>query len=114
MVPRIVFVLLLGLSACAPTTEWARADTSLQQRLKDETECRDIANWQALDESDKTRPIYPPFRDTQFMESGGEDGGAGTTSYTRRGARMYELAEYCMQQRGYHLQPIAQTPGVTS
>jgi hypothetical protein len=110
----VALVFLLGISACAPTTEWARADASLQQRQKDETECQDIANWQALDESDKTRPIYPPFRDTQFMESGGEDGSAGTASYSRRGPRMYELAEYCMQQRGYHLQPIAQKPGVTS
>lgn len=99
-------LLLFGFAACAPSTEWARADTLLEQRQKDEKECQDIANWQALDESDKTRPIYPPLRDTQFMESGGEDGSAGTTSYTRRGARMYELAIYCMEQRGYHLQPV--------
>lgn len=105
--PRQIMLLsLLVLASCAPTTEWARAGTSLEQRQKDEKECQDIANWQALDESDKTRPIYPPFRDTQFMETGGEDGSAGTTSYSRRGARMYELAVYCMQQRGYHLQPI--------
>jgi hypothetical protein len=102
-----VLLLLFAAAACAPTTEWARNDTSPEQRQKDEKECQDIANWQALDESDKTRPIYPPFRDTQFMESGGEDGSAGTTSYTRRGARMYELAIYCMEQRGYRLQPIA-------
>lgn len=107
---KIAVLLLLILASCAPTTEWARADTSLEQRQKDEKECQDIANWQALDESDKTRPIYPPFRDTQFMETGGEDGSAGTTSYSRRGARMYELAIYCMQQRGYHLQPIAKRP----
>ncbi len=102
-----ILLLLFVTAACAPTTEWARNDTSPEQRQKDEKECHDIANWQALDESDKTRPIYPPFRDTQFMESGGEDGSAGTTSYTRRGARMYELAIYCMEQRGYHLRPIA-------
>ena len=102
----VVMSLLLGFAACAPTTEWARVDTPLEQRQKDEKECQDIANWQALDESDKTRPIYPPFRDTQFIVGGDEDGGI-TSSYTRRGPRMYELAEYCMQQRGYHLQPIA-------
>ena len=72
----VVLLLLFAAAACAPTTEWARNDTSLEQRQKDETECHDIASWQALDESDKTRPIYPPFRDTQFMESGGEDGSA--------------------------------------
>lgn len=99
-------LLLLAFTACAPSTEWARADTTLEQRQRDEKDCHDIANWQALDESDKTRPIYPPYRDTQFMESGGEDGSAGTTSYTRRGPRMYELSIYCMEQRGYHLQPI--------
>jgi len=103
---EIALLSLLVLASCAPTTEWARTETSLEQRQKDEKECQDIANWQALDESDKTRPIYPPFRDTQFIVGGDEDGGI-TSSYTRRGPRMYELAEYCMQQRGYHLQPIA-------
>lgn len=104
--PAAMF-LLLAFAACTPSTEWARADTTLDQRQKDEKDCHDIASWQALDESDKTRPIYPPYRDTQFMESGGEDGSAGTTSYSRRGPRMYELSIYCMEQRGYHLQPIA-------
>lgn len=107
MIRTIGILLLLGFAACAPSTEWARADTALEQRQKDEKDCHDIASWQALDESDKTRPIYPPFRDTQFMESGGEDGSAGTTSYSRRGPRMYELSIYCMEQRGYYLQPIA-------
>jgi len=104
---RVAVLLLLFAAACAPTTEWTRQDTSPEQRQKDEKECQDIANWQALDESDKSRPIYPPFRDTQFMESGGEDGSASTTSYTRRGARMYELSIYCMEQRGYRLRPVA-------
>jgi hypothetical protein len=102
---RAGLLLLLTCMACAPTTEWVRADTAVEQRQKDEKDCQDIASWQALDESDKSRPIYPPYRDTQFMEAGGEDGGIGT-SYSRRGARMYELAEYCMQQRGYRLQPL--------
>lgn len=114
MIRPAAMLLLLGLAACAPSTEWARADTALEQRQKDEKDCHDIASWQALDESDKTRPIYPPFRDTQFMESGGEDGGGVTTSYTRRGPRMYELSIYCMEQRGYHLRPIAQKAGATS
>jgi len=103
---HVALLMLLGSVACSPSTEWARNGTSSEQRHKDEKECHDIASWQALDESDKSRPIYPPYRDTQFLESGGEDGSAGTTSYSRRGARMYELSIYCMEQRGYHLQPI--------
>ncbi|MBS4044971.1 MAG: hypothetical protein KG075_01420 [Alphaproteobacteria bacterium] len=103
-------LLFLGVVACSPSTEWARHGTSPEQRQTDEKECHDIASWQALDESDKSRPIYPPYRDTQFLESGGEDGSAGTTSYSRRGPRMYELSIYCMEQRGYHLQPIAKKP----
>lgn len=114
MIRRPATLLLLTVVlACAPRTEWARSETSIEQRQKDEKECEDLANWQALDESDKTRPIYPPFRDTQFIY-GGDDGGDVTTSYSRRGARMYELAEYCMQQRGYYLRPIVQKPGMTS
>jgi hypothetical protein len=101
------FLLILPLAAaCGPTTEWARTDTSPQQRQVDEKACRDIAEYQALDESSQSKPIYPPFRDTQFTVDGGEDGGGITTSYSRRGARMYELSEYCMQQRGYRLVPL--------
>lgn len=99
---------LLVMAACAPTTEWSRADTSLQQRQADEKDCQGIAEYQAMDESSKSKPIYPPYKDTQFITDGGggEDGGGITTSYSRRGARMYELSEYCMQQRGYVLVPI--------
>lgn len=109
-----VLLLLFVTAACAPTTEWARNDTSPEQRQKDEKECQDIANWQALDESDKSRPIYPPYRDTQFIYGGDENGGGISTSYSRRGPRMYELAEYCMQQRGYRLQPILKNTAVKS
>jgi hypothetical protein len=103
-------LLLIATAACAPTTEWERASTSLSQRQSDEKACLDLAQYQAFDESDKSKPIYPPFKDTQFTtDGGGDDGGGGglTTSYARRGARVYELSEYCMQQRGYYLVPIA-------
>lgn len=95
------------LSGCAAATEWSRSDTSLQQRLADEKDCAGIAYWQALDESFGAGPKYPPFRDTQFIYGGDDDGGGVTASYSRRGAREYELAAYCMQQRGYVLVPIA-------
>lgn len=104
-----VFVILLGVAACAPATEWVRDNTTAVQRRSDEQACLDIANYQAFDESDKSKPIYPPFKDTQFtIDGGGDDGGGGglTTSYSRRGARVYEISEYCMQQRGYHLIPV--------
>jgi len=101
---------LLAVVACAPTTQWERVNTSPSQQAADEKQCLDIAGYQAWDESEKSKPIYPPFRETQFNTDGGgggEDGGGITTSYSRRGARVYELSEYCMQQRGYHLVPIA-------
>lgn len=101
--PLSLFALLV---ACAPTTEWSRANTTPVQRQSDEKDCLGIAEYQALDESSKSRPIYPPYKDTQFTQDGGEDGGGLTTSYSRRGARVYELSEYCMQQRGYTLVPI--------
>jgi len=108
---RLAVLILLGLAACAPTTEWERANTTMSQRQSDEKACLDIAQYQAFDESDKSKPIYPPFKDTQFLTDGsgggGDDGGGVTTSYGRRGARVYELSEYCMQQRGYQLIPIA-------
>lgn len=100
--------LLLATVACTPGTEWARPDTAKAQIQADEKSCLDIANYQAFDESNHSKPIYPPYKDTQFLADGGDDGGGGlTVSYSRRGARVYELSEYCMQQRGYHLEPIA-------
>lgn len=101
-------LLLLALAACAPDTEWARAGTPVAQRNADEKSCLDIANYQAFDESTKSKAVYPPYKDTQFTEGGGGDsdsGGRGT-SYSQRGPRVYELSEYCMQQRGYALVPV--------
>lgn len=104
--PAFIFVILL-LAACAPTTEWVRADTDAARRNADQADCDAIAAWQALDESAAAGPKYPPYRDTQFIVDSGNDGGGITTSYSRRGPRQYELAEYCMQQRGYRLVPLA-------
>lgn len=95
------------LTGCAATTEWSRPDTTLEQRLADEKECQSIASYQAFDESFSSGPKYPPFTDTQFIQDGGPDGGGGLgISFSRRGPREYELADYCMRQRGYTLVPI--------
>ena len=94
---------LLGLAACAPATEYVRPGMTVAQRDADEKDCGDIAQWQALDESFSSHPKYPPLRDTQFIDEGGADGGGRNVTYSRRGARVYELTEYCMQQRGYKL-----------
>lgn len=103
----VAATVILAASACAPSTEWSRAETTQMQLAADEKSCSDIAAYQALDESFASGPKYPPLRDTQFTLDGGEDGsGALTASYSRRGAREYELTEYCMQQRGYQLVPV--------
>lgn len=105
---RLSVVLALILVACAPSTRWSRPDTADAQRLADERSCDDIAAEQALDESFASGPKYPPYRDTQFiLDGGGEEGSGGpVASYSRRGARQYELAIYCMEQRGYKLVPV--------
>ncbi len=104
-------LLLLPVVACAPTTEWARPDTTPAQIAADEKACDDIAAWQALDESFASGPKYPPLRDTQFTLDGDGDGGAAgpVASYARRGPRQYELAIYCMEQRGYRLVPVSKS-----
>lgn len=94
---------MLLLAACAPATEYVRPNMTAQQRDADEKECQAIGDWQALDESFSSHPKYPPLRDTQFVDDGGPDSGGRNVSYSRRGARAYELTEYCMQQRGYKL-----------
>lgn len=107
MKPRFLSLLsLLSLIACAPATEWARPDTTPAQIAADQKACDSIAAAQALDESFASGPKYPPLRDTQFMYGRDDDGGGVSSSYTRRGPRLYELAEYCMQQRGYRLVPV--------
>lgn len=98
--------LLLTLGACAPATEYIRPDMTVAQRDADEKACGDQAQSQALEESFSSHPLYPPLRDTMFVDEGGPDGGGRNVSFTRRGARIYELTEYCMQQRGYHLVPV--------
>lgn len=103
---RVIFLLLLTVAACAPKTEYLRPDTTAAQRDADEKDCYRIAAEQALDESYASGPKYPPYRDTQFVEGGDMNGGGRYASYSRRGAREYELAEYCMQQRGYKLVPV--------
>ncbi|HEX6958927.1 MAG TPA: hypothetical protein VF194_13155 [Ferrovibrio sp.] len=100
---RMIILLLLSAAACAPKTEYIRPDTAVTQRDADEKDCYRIANDQALEESYASHPIFPPYRETQFVEGGDENGGGRYASYGRRGARVYELAEYCMEQRGYKL-----------
>jgi hypothetical protein len=101
-------ILLLPLIACAPTTEWARANTTPAQIAAEQKACDDLAAYRALDESFASGPKYPPLRDTQFTIDGGDGEGSGgpVASYSRRGARQYELSVYCMEQRGYHLVPV--------
>jgi hypothetical protein len=94
-------VLLMG--ACAPATEYTRPNMTVAQRNADEKACLDRAQSQALDESFSSHPLYPPLRDTMYVDEGGPDGGGRNVSFTRRGARVYELTEYCMEQRGYKL-----------
>lgn len=100
--------MLVSLAACAPSTEWSRANTTPAQLAADEKTCNDLAAYQALDESFASGPKYPPLRDTQFTLDGDGDGGGGglVASYSRRGAREYELSQYCMEQRGYQLVPV--------
>lgn len=104
--PTACAILLLA-AACAPETEWSRANTAPARIAADAKACADVASYQALDESFASGPKYPPLRDTQFtLDNDGEGGGGLVASYSRRGAREYELTEYCMQQRGYQLVPV--------
>lgn len=104
----LLVLLALVQTACVARSEWARPDTSLAQRLADEQDCAAIASYQAFDESFRSGAIYPPLRETQFAPGGGgEDGDGGLVpSYSRRGAREHEIADYCMRQRGYDLRPV--------
>lgn len=101
------FAGLLLLAACAssPPMEWSKAGTSTAQLQADGKDCRAIASWQAFDESNHSGPIYPPLKYTQFIVVGGDNDGALNSTYALRGAREAELADYCMQQRGYKLVP---------
>lgn len=107
-IPLLLGFLALAMAACATKSEWVRADRTAAQRADDEKDCAAIAAYQAFDESFRSGAIYPPLRETQFVPGGGgEDGDGGLVpSYSRRGAREHEIAEYCMRQRGYDLRPV--------
>lgn len=96
---------LLVLGGCAASTEWARTDTSPAQIAADEKECREKAYWQALDESQATHQLYPPYTGTGFGW-GPPFHSVQSPSYFMRGPREYEFVDYCMRERGYTLIPI--------
>lgn len=100
---------LLLLTACASTpTEWVRTDTSAAQRQRDEAECQQTASSQAFDESNSSKPLYPPWTGTGFNTWPTAWGyGRESPSYFARGPRMAELADYCMRQKGYSLQAVS-------
>lgn len=105
---RIILVaVLLALASCATRTEWTRADTAMAQRDKDYKECREKAYWQALDESQSSHPLYPPYTGTGFGW-GPPFGPIESPSYFSRGPREAEFIDYCMRERGYILQPATQ------
>jgi hypothetical protein len=95
---------LLVLAACATPTEWTKPDTPVAQRDKDEKECTSKARWQALDESQSSHPLYPPYTGTGF--SSWPFGPVESPSYFARGPREAEFIDYCMKERGYTLTPI--------
>jgi hypothetical protein len=98
--------MLLALAACAAKTEWARSDTSAAQRTKDYQECREKAYWQALDESQSSHPLYPPYTGTGFGWGPPFRTSVEAPSYFSRGPREAEFIDYCMRERGYMLRPI--------
>lgn len=100
--------LLLALAACATPTEWTKPGAPVTQRDRDQKECSEKAYWQALDESQSSHPLYPPWTGTGFGW-GPPFGPVESPSYFSRGPREAEFTAYCMQQRGYSLTPLPQT-----
>jgi hypothetical protein len=105
----VAVLVLLG--ACAPGVSWVKPDAGPAQAAADEKQCNGIAANEASLEMMSSHPLYPPETDTLYALSGGDASGHGPKpSYSREGARQYELASYCMQQRGYRLVQTAPKP----
>jgi hypothetical protein len=109
---RIMTVMVLAaLGGCAPSVAWVKPDAAAQQAAADEKQCDGIAAREASEEMMSSHSLYPPETDTLYALSGGNISGHGPkASYSREGARAYEIASYCMQQRGYTLVPVAPKP----
>ena len=112
---RILTILVLGVAGivtgCAPSVEWVKTGASQQQSAADEKQCYATAADEASLEMMSSHPLYPPETDTLYVLSGGMGGGHGPKpSYSREGARQYELSAYCMKQRGYTLVPTPPKP----
>ena len=102
----MAMVVLLG--GCAPAVEYARSGMTVAQRDADEKQCDAIAEHEVGLEMMSSHPLYPPETGTLYVLGGGNMSGHGPKpSYSREGARQYELATYCMKQRGYTLVPVA-------
>lgn len=107
MTRSLVLAVVFLLGACATAnTEWVRTDTSAAQRDKDQKECQQLAYWQALDESQASHQLYPPFTGTGFGW-GPPFHSVESPSYFMRGPREAEILDHCMRQRGYRLTRIA-------
>lgn len=104
----LVMAAVLAVAACAPQVEWVKTSATSAQEAVDEKQCNDIAYNEASLEMMSSHPLYPPETDTLYVPSGGSMSGRGPKpSYSREGARAYELASYCMKQRGYTLEQVA-------
>jgi hypothetical protein len=102
---------LAAVAGCAPSVEWAKAGAGPVQAAADEKQCDDMAVDEASIEMMSSHSLYPPETDTLYVLGGGAQGGRGPKpSYSREGARAYEIASYCMQQRGYKLVQVAPKP----
>lgn len=102
---RIATIMVLAiLGGCAPATEWSRAGAGPVQAATDVKQCDALAEHEVGLEMMSSHPLYPPETDTLYVYSGGNASGHGPKpSYSREGARQYELSAYCMKQRGYTL-----------
>ena len=96
--------MLLALAGCATPTEWTRSGTPATQRDRDLKACTEKAQWEALDESQSSHPLYPPWTGTGF--GWWPFGPVESPSYFSRGPREAEITDYCMKQRGYALTPV--------
>jgi hypothetical protein len=111
---RIATIAMLAvLGGCAPAVEWNKAGAGPTQAAADEKQCDAIAEHEVGLEMESSHALYPPETETLYAYSGGSMSGHGPKpSYSREGARQYELASYCMKQRGYTLVQVA--PRTTS
>ncbi len=112
MLPRLASAMTVALlaAACTPM-QWVKEDATPKQLSDDSIECRQAA-WREARSYDWN--YYPPFGPAPFRDVFGQHvfaPGAFTMPFGDPYIEESRLAQFCMRNKGYRLEPLKKDGG---